>query len=129
MKGSIIHSYKGYEVNPDADVYSRKGQYDCTASVYATYTTSAGAIQDLIVSEGCVLRETKGSLKVRKIPADTSFSYLENCPGTYTLAGAVYGIYSNYTCTNLVARVTTGSDGYSNAVSLDQGTYYVKEIS
>ncbi len=47
----------------------------------------------------------------------------------YSLQGAVYGIYSNKACTTLAGKVTTGTDGYSNSLSLVPGTYYVKEIT
>lgn len=51
-------------------------------------------------------------------------------PDLYSLQGAVYGIYSNSACTNLLEQVTTDSSG--NATSSNtygQGTYYIKEIS
>ena len=49
----------------------------------------------------------------------------------YQLSGAVYGIYSDSSCSNLLEKVTTNSSG--KAVSgrnyLRSHTYYVKEIS
>ena len=58
----------------------------------------------------------------------------ENVSGSaYSLAGAVYGIYSNSSCTSssLVKRLTTNSSGTAatSAEELEAGTYYVKEIS
>lgn len=45
------------------------------------------------------------------------------------LAGAVYGIYSDSGCTNLVGKMTTDSNGYAKSKALVAGTYYVKEIT
>ena len=71
-----------------------------------------------------------GFVKVYKRAASTEFNYVANCPNNYSLAGAVYGVYTDSNCTNRVARLTTGNDGSSNSSgALDPGTYYVKEIS
>jgi len=45
------------------------------------------------------------------------------------LAGAVYGIYSDSPCKNLVGKMTTNTDGYAKSKALVVGTYYVKEIT
>ncbi len=45
------------------------------------------------------------------------------------LSGAVYGIYSDSSCTNLVDKLTTGADGKDKSKALVAGTYYVKEIT
>ena len=45
------------------------------------------------------------------------------------LSGAVYGIYSDSGCTNLVDKITTGADGKAKSKALVAGTYYVKEIT
>ena len=45
------------------------------------------------------------------------------------LAGAVYGIYSDSGCKNLVQTMTTDSNGYAKSGGLVAGTYYVKEIT
>lgn len=71
-----------------------------------------------------------GFVKVYKKAASTEFNYVANCPNNYSLAGAVYGVYTDSNCTNRVARLTTGDDGSTNTSgALDPGTYYVKEIS
>jgi len=71
-----------------------------------------------------------GFVKVYKKAAETTFNYVANCPNNYSLAGAVYGIYSDANCTNKVASVTTGTGGESpKSDVLDPGTYYVKEIT
>lgn len=45
------------------------------------------------------------------------------------LAGAVYGIYSDSGCKNLVSKMTTDGNGYAKSGALVAGTYYVKEIT
>lgn len=44
------------------------------------------------------------------------------------LANAVYGIYRDKSCTDLVEKLTTDKKGYAKSSALDVGTYYVKEI-
>ena len=46
-----------------------------------------------------------------------------------SLAGAVFGIYSDSTCTTKVQEVTTNASGLASTTALVPGTYYVKEIS
>ena len=46
----------------------------------------------------------------------------------YTLEDAVYGIYSNSSCTDLIERLTTDENGKATSGELALGTYYVKEI-
>ncbi|MCD8301207.1 MAG: VaFE repeat-containing surface-anchored protein [Clostridiales bacterium] len=57
-----------------------------------------------------------------------------NC--NYSLAGAVYGVYTNSSCTIAATDVygntvtlTTDEEGGTGTVEMDIGTYYVKEIS
>ena len=45
------------------------------------------------------------------------------------LAGAVYGIYSDSSCKNLVQTITTDKNGYAKSGALVAGTYYMKEIT
>ena len=45
----------------------------------------------------------------------------------YSLEGAGYGVYLDRAATNEVAVFTTDTDGNSNTVELEEGTYYVKE--
>lgn len=45
------------------------------------------------------------------------------------LEGAVFGIYSDADCKNLVDIVTTNESGFAESVQVAAGTYYLKEIS
>ncbi len=52
-----------------------------------------------------------------------------NGNASYTLAGAVFGIYSDPGCTNLVARLETNASGYAGpSPFLNAGSYWVREI-
>lgn len=45
------------------------------------------------------------------------------------LPNAVFGIYSDSNCKNLVMQLTTGADGKAKSEALIAGTYYVKELT
>ncbi len=64
---------------------------------------------------------------LKKVSADGSVTGGNGC---YSLAGAIYGVYSDSDCTDLREQLTT--DGSGNAKSkqmYEAGTYYLKEIS
>ena len=44
------------------------------------------------------------------------------------LAGAIFGIYSDEECENLIDIVTTNKAGYAVSTSVKKGTYYIREI-
>ena len=67
-----------------------------------------------------------GSVKLIKTSANTSITDGNN--SCYSLAGAVYEVYSDSAATTKVATITTGSDGMGVADSIKAGTYYVKEV-
>ena len=49
--------------------------------------------------------------------------------GDATVAGAVYGVYADYGCTQLVQEITTDANGVATTRPLEYRDYYVKEIS
>ena len=49
--------------------------------------------------------------------------------GDATVEGAVYGIYTDYGCTQLVQEITTDANGIATSRPLEDRDYYVKEIS
>ncbi len=67
-----------------------------------------------------------GSLEIHKASANPDISTGNDC---YTLEGAVYGLYTDPGCTNLMRSITTNADGVARADEVPIGTYYVKEIS
>ena len=84
--------------------------------------TNGGSTQDLAYWE----YSPKGSLQIFKESADKSITDGNNY---YSVVGAQYGVYTNSNATGQVATLTIGSNGWSEEVSLDEGTYYVKETS
>lgn len=67
----------------------------------------------------------KGSLQISKESADPSIT---NGNNYYSLTGAQYGVFKNSNATGQVATLTIGSNSWSQEVTLDAGTYYIKEI-
>ena len=67
-----------------------------------------------------------GTMYLTKTSANTAMTDNNSC---YSLGNAVYGVYSNLACTTKVGTLTTGRNGVSNPISVNEGTYYVKETS
>ena len=67
-----------------------------------------------------------GFVKLLKSSANPDITDNNSC---YSLSGAVYGVYSDSGCTDRVATLTTDAAGTSNTVEIDNGKYYVKEIT
>ena len=67
-----------------------------------------------------------GSVEIRKASANPGITDNNGC---YTLEGAVFGIFSDPQCTNLVRSMTCGPDGVARADEVLIGTYYVKELT
>jgi len=88
------------------------------SSVVYTATVSSNGTTNLTVTDD----PWTGTVKVVKTSSTSSSTYV---------AGAVYGLYSNSSCTTLLAKATTGANG---AAVFDyeiqyEVPYYVKEIS
>lgn len=49
--------------------------------------------------------------------------------GSYSLAGAVYTVYSDEACTQAVATITTDADGRGSVVGLRAGSYWARETT
>ena len=63
---------------------------------------------------------------LKKVSTNTEISAGNS---NYTLAGAVYGVYSDSKCSNKVGELTTKADGTSNTLTVPAGTYYAKELT
>lgn len=57
-----------------------------------------------------------------------AFMKVDDSENEKPLAGAVFGIYSDESCTTLIDKVTTNEDGYAVSTNVAAGTYYVKEL-
>lgn len=66
-----------------------------------------------------------GWAKLVKKSANPAMTDGNSC---YSLAGAEYGLYSDYECTNQVGALVTDENGSSNAVEADEGSYWAKEL-
>ena len=127
----------GYSYTEDS--WSKPGNFSIAESLYnsAVSNASSGDAAYCILFEPyntsaslqrmAVPVPDHGSLRIRKAPQADSWCIKENA--SYSLSGAVYGVYSNSSCSNKVGELTTGTDGTSGYMDLSPGTYYVKEIS
>jgi hypothetical protein len=113
--------------NRDMSYYD--DNYECSGTRYETYHDPDGsAIQD-IASFACEFAPKPGKARIRKVSSNSSYPYA-SYSNNYSLAGAVYGIYSDAACTDLIKTLTTGSDGYTGYWETDnEGTYYIKETT
>lgn len=68
----------------------------------------------------------EGGIRLTKESANPDIS--EGNP-LYSLEGAVYGVYSDASCTKLVTKLTVDEDGKAEYWGLSPATYYVKEIT
>lgn len=88
-------------------------------TVYAAYSDDQ---QDI-----CWLEKTgvpKGRIQMQKVSANPEIS---DANSSYSLAGAVYGIYDKDQ--SMVAQMTTDANGSAVSEELPYGSYWIKEIS
>lgn len=83
--------------------------------------TNGGATQDLAYWT----LDEKGYVNLNKVSSNPEIT---NDNSYYSLAGAVYGVYTEWGCYNEVGRLTTDEWGNTNTLELNAGTYYVKEL-
>ncbi|MGN1334348.1 MAG: collagen binding domain-containing protein [Anaerovoracaceae bacterium] len=92
---------------------------------YTVYKVDAGKNkQDMIFAR----YEPKGMLTLKKSAANYE-ELLMLCPESYSLEGAQYGVYTSKTLSDdsKVGSLSTDVNGNTNNLTLDVGTYYVKE--
>ena len=98
------------------------GNYSMDTSIHAV--TIVGN-QNMVVSSTDYRNHVP--VKIQKSSANPSLTDGNRC---YSLEGAVYGLYSDERCTNLITSLTTKADGSTDTYSITApGTYYLKEIS
>lgn len=105
------------EVYENAKAFARanKDRYDCGGYIYTGEGQDLGQFwAKLAVGNG----------KVQKSSSNTAITESNDC---YSIAGAVYGVYSDKGCTKPVATLTTDGNGNTDTVELRAATYYVKE--
>lgn len=89
---------------------------------------------DVVMTSGDRYPSTTGTLYVYsnslKIQVTKTLNLHDaNKPGDATPAGAVYGVYKDAGCTQLVQTITIGEDGTATTDALEDGTYWVKETT
>ncbi len=72
----------------------------------------------------CAPLSVTGTLRLTKRGTETALT--EDNPA-YTLAGAEYGVYLDAGCTSKAASFTTDKSGKTDELTLEEGTYYVRE--
>lgn len=76
---------------------------------------------------GCVFEQPgSGSITLQKQSSQPGISDGNAC---YSLAGALFGIYSDPDCKNLIAKAETDENGFLKVDKLPVGSCYVREIS
>ena len=126
FKNWVYQNVLGYNANGDLV----NGQATLPSLCWATapasfkvYILSTGsATQNILGYE----YTPTGTVSLSKTSANTGITSGNSC---YSLAGAVYGIYSDAGCSAQVTTLTTDAGGNAAAVSLNAGTYYYKELT
>ncbi len=136
-------SLSGYKTNRNGNkltIYSSEVNTNATTG---TFTSNSGKVE---VTGSCVFWLTGDAgdqefvsevphgdpltayIKVKTENIGYGELYKKDEASGVKLSGAVYGIYSDSSCTNLVQKITTDSNGYAKSGALVAGTYYMKEI-
>ncbi|MCD8039276.1 MAG: Cys-Gln thioester bond-forming surface protein [Lachnospiraceae bacterium] len=136
-------SLSGYKTNRNGNkltIYSSEVNTNATTG---TFTSNSGKVE---VTGSCVFWLTGDAgdqefvsevphgdpltayIKVKTENIGYGELYKKDEESGVKLSGAVYGIYSDSSCTNLVQKITTDSNGYAKSGALVAGTYYMKEI-
>ena len=98
-----------------------------TSSTIYTITITAGQYGKNLTPSGGIKNTPKtATIDLYKTPSNPIC--VENNEN-YSLEGAVYGIYTNSSCTSLKTKATTNADGEFSVKGLALGQYWVKEIS
>ena len=115
------HESDFWDVYAGAKAYYEQNKDDYTA--WGTEWISSWSQCTCIVPH---LEEAKGALELTKT---SGVQKLTDANGCYSLKGAVYGVYSDSGCTQLVTTMETHSNGYAKADGLRKGGYWMKEMS
>lgn len=96
---------------------SNKGSFEAWGTEWHSSSSQNVCVIARLVELGSVeLTKTSGATK------------LTDHNGCYSLEGAVYGIYSDKKCSDLIDSITTDASGYARKDRLSSGDYWVKEI-
>ena len=105
------------EVYAGAKAFAKanKGRYECGGYIYTGNGQDIGQFWAKL---------NVGNAKLQKVSSNTSVT---NGSDVYSLAGAVYGVYSDKNCQNVIATLTTDDNGNTEAIEVKAGTVFIKE--
>lgn len=137
-------SLSGYSTSRNGNSLTIYSSEVNTSATTGTFTSNSGKVE---VTGSCVFWLTGNSgdqefvsevphgdplpayIKVKTENIGYGELYKKDEASGVNLAGAVYGIYSDSSCKNLVQTITTDKNGYAKSGALVAGTYYMKEIT
>ena len=125
FKSWVYQNVLGYNANGDLVNGQATLPILCWTTAPASfkiYVLDTGSSQNILGYE----YTPTGTVSLSKTSANTGITSGNSC---YSLAGAVYGIYSDAGCSAQVTTLTTDAGGNAAAVSLNAGTYYYKELT
>lgn len=144
----VLSSYNvsidGYTVSKSGNKITISSKKVNTTATIGKFTSTAGAVE---TTSSCVFWLTGNAgfqeFVSEKPSADPLHAYIKvktekigygdivkkDKASGVKLKGAVYGIYSDSGCKNLIQKMTTDANGYAKSAALVVGTYYVKEIT
>ncbi len=125
--------YAGEGSGQTSDVFSQ----DCIMRAYLEAKAYADAGGGNPAIDGCahVVKWDAGGQDILFFAPPTAFVNLRKSSANastagnsaYSLQGAEYGVFADASCTQLVGTLVTGTDGNSNTLQVNPGTYYAKE--
>lgn len=102
------------------------GDYKCYGKI-SIHNGDPDGVQKVAVFKNEYSPQPKqGDVTLKKVSGDSG---LTSGNSNYSYAGAQYGVYNDSTLNNRVGILTTDELGNSNTLTLDAGTYYVREIT
>ncbi|EGT3735448.1 SrtB-anchored collagen-binding adhesin [Clostridioides difficile] len=94
-----------------------KGRYECGGYIYFGEGQDIGQFWAKLAVGNATLKKTSSNASIT------------NGNGLYSIAGAIYGVYSDKDCTKQLATLTTDNSGNTDTVEVKAGTVYIKELS
>lgn len=94
---------------------ANKGRYECGGYIYSGKGQELGQFWANL---------NVGNATIRK---SSSNAGITDGNDIYSIAGAIYGVYSDKDCRNILATLTTDSNGNTEAIEVKAGTVYIKE--
>lgn len=98
-------------------VKENKGRYECGGYIYSGEGQDIGQFWAKL---------NVGNATLQKSSSNPSIT---NDNGNYSIAGAIYGVFSDKDCTKQLATLTTDNNGNTNVVEVKAGKVYIKELS